>query len=352
MGSKHSSQHGASHNGANHHDATMDTHHRQPHEGEPQLEPQPSHEEIHYAPLLTPSLLGFASDAERQFRIVPESAIAAIHAAIPPSPNHATMKHHDSWFMIYNSHIHGASFNRLVQLIVDRGPTLIVIRDHSSRRTFGGYNEASWTTVAQREKESKSIAASNARAKRNGMVDQVQESRPSNQAGTFFGNDRSFLFRCSEEEGTAPTVFHARPEVNSNFMYLFDVHPDEDKVGIGMGGVPPSHFGWFLNRWLEEGACRGARCSTYHNPMLSATATWTIGGVEVYALGANAVEELKTKEVFADGKTAIDTGASIRKGRIADKVILELNDNHHFFGDEARCRDDGDDEGDVNRCLA
>lgn len=346
MGAKHSSHHNSAHVHPSSDKAAP------PHEQQP-LEPQPSHEEIHYEPLLTPALLGFASDVDKKFRVIPEQATAAIHAAIPPSSNPSTMKHHDSWFLLYNSRIHGASFHRLVQLITDHGPTVIVIHDASSGRRFGGYNEASWTTVAQREKDAKSMAASNARAKRNGMADQVQGGRPTNQAGTFFGNERSFLFRCSEgDEGGAPTIFHSRPDVNANFMYLFDAHPDEDRVGIGMGGVPPSQFGWFLNRWLEEGACRGARCSTFHNPMLSATATWAVGGVEVYAIGADAVEELKTKEVFADGKTSGDTGASIRKGRTADKVILELNDTHHFYGDEARCREDDEDESDVNRCLA
>lgn len=320
-------------------------------------ERQPSAEVIEYAPPLTPTLLGFASGAEDKFRILPQHALAALHAAVPPAPTGSGAKHHDSWFLLYNSRIHGASFNRMVSLIVDRGPTLIVIHDSSSGRIFGGYNEASWTTVAQREKDAKSAAAGNARAKRNGMADQITEGRASNQAGIFFGNERSFVFRCDDPAGgsNVPVVYHARAHVNSNFMYLFDAHPDEDKVGIGMGGVPPAHFGWFMNRWLEDGVCRGSRCTTFHNPMLSATESWAVGGVEVYALGADVVEELKTREVFADGKTATDTGDSIRKGRVVDKIILELHGTHHFYGDEARCQDDeegAEGAADGNRCLS
>jgi hypothetical protein len=308
---------------------------------------QPS-ETIRYAPLLKPKLLGFASvDAEAKFRILPETATAAIHAAVPPAFGERSFRHHDSWFLLYNSRIHGSSFHRMIQLITDRGPTLIVVKDNTSGRIFGGYNEASWSTVANREKEAKSIAASNARAKRNGMDDHVI-TRPANQASTYFGNEHSFTFRCrpaSDESDQAGDpagvdIYHARPHVNANYMYLFDAHPDDDKVGIGMGGVPPAYFGLFLNRWLEEGVCRGVRCTTFHNPMLSATETWQVGGVEVYALGTETVEELGATEVLPDGKTMVDTGASIRKGqdRHADKMILELNAQHRFYADEdPRC---------------
>lgn len=345
MGAKHSKHHDHHHNHNHHDDASQDA------SAGPQQKTV-----IQYAPLLQPKLLGFASDdAERKYRIVPPSATAALHAAVPPAATSGATKHHDSWFLIYNSHIHGSSFHRMLQLITDRGPTLIVIKDASSNRVFGGYNEVSWTTVGQREKEARSIAASNARARREGMSSQLVEGRPANQAGTYFGNEHSFVFRCKDEASSevvrdadmdgGVSVYHARPHVNANFMYLFDAHPDEDKVGIGMGGVPPSHFGWFINRWLEEGVCRGARCTTFHNPMLSATESWHVGGVEVYAIGGDVVETLKTSEVFADGKTAMDTGASIRKGedRVADKIILELNDQHHFYADEdARCQSESD----------
>lgn len=290
----------------------------------------------------TLKFVGFASTSdEEKYRLVPADAAAYIHAAIPVAQGPAVpvLPSQDEWYLLYNSNIHGRSFNRMVQLITDMGPTVIVIKDGNSGRIFGGYNETSWATVAQREKEAKSRAAANLRAKREGIAAD-SSGKAANQANVFFGNERCFLFSCIPSVNEAPpvTLFTSRPNVNANFMYLFDTHSDDDRIGIGMGGQA-QYFGWFLDRWLEHGSCRGIRCQTFHNPMLSAVEEWPIESVEVYAVGAEGVASIKEKtrdlKDVGDGRSHLDTGASIRKGadRKVDKIILEMDERHHFYAD-------------------
>lgn len=289
-----------------------------------------------------------------QHRVLGAHAAAVLRSSIFSSEDPRLAPHPNSWVLLYHSDIHGKSFQRMVQLCVDRGPTVFVIKDAASHRVFGGYNEAPWTTVATREKEAKSMAAGNARARREG-IDSAVVSRPENQSTVFYGNERCFLFRVDPpsssstategNEGEPPGaeeavhVYHSRPSINANFMYLFDQHPDESKIGIGMGGQA-NYFGWFLDRWLETGVCKGTRCTTFYNPMLSITEEWPVESIEVYAVGTAVVEDLMEQMQSADitgGKTLRDTGESVRKGEgcMPDKVILEMH-NHRFYGDEER----------------
>ncbi|CAD2214324.1 hypothetical protein AGDE_03065 [Angomonas deanei] len=114
-------------------------------------------------------------------------------------------------------------------------------------------------------------------------------------------------------------------------MYLFDVHPLSDKIGIGMGGKD-GYFGWFLDRWLDKGYCMGARCSTFKNPRLTTTEEWPVDSVEAYAVQTNEVSRLRVSGNSGDGNPSSILNND--PDREVDKVLLELHGVHRFDNHE------------------
>ncbi|RNF02554.1 PIF1 helicase-like protein [Trypanosoma conorhini] len=266
-----------------------------------------------------PRLLGFAP-GEEVHCILPESLSATIANALPSSCR-SVAPQEPQWHLLYSSQIHGRSFQKLVQGLVDKGPTLIVIKAQDSANVFGGFSVDSWRTVAAREKQDKSRSAAARRAAREGHGTQGVTHRPVNQNKAFFGGEGCFLF--TDKDGGV--IYRAKPSVNSNFMYFFDSHPLSDKIGIGMGGEP-GHFGWFLDRWLERGACHGVRCATFGNPRLTDAEEWQIDVVEAYAVLPNIVEALSK----APQATVEDESCLKKHTNDADKVLLQLSGFHTF----------------------
>ena len=272
-------------------------------------------------------IVGFPGSESFNRRLMSDTLAKDLFRCLPRDPTGSR------WFLIYSSDIHGKSFNRLVQLICEKGPTIVVIKEGINGRVFGGYNSFPWLTVGARERRARSARASNARAEREGQP--VLPQRPVNQQSLFFGDDRCFLFLHSNDK---TVIYRPHPEINSNFMYLFDQHPDDDRIGIGMGGLP-QHYGWFLDRWLEGGSCGGIRCPTFQSPMLAPLEQWPVDRVEVYAVGREEVTELIADFVpSSDGKTPIDDGSSVRTVRElqVEKVIMEMHNVHRFYGDRER----------------
>lgn len=233
------------------------------------------------------------------------------------------------WYLLYSSNINGKSFQRLVQHIVSKGPTVLIVRLKNSARVIGAFCESDWLSVADRERAAKSNAAASARASREGQT-QHTGGAPKNQNNVFFGSDSCFVFRAHPTEidkvSDRGEIFRSRPSMNSNFMYLFDVHPLEDKVGIGMGGQP-GYFGWFIDRWLENGACYGTRCTTFECPRLTPTETWLVDSVEAYAVKSDVVEQLlRDGNPIAGGGSCVNNNPNSK----ADQLILEMNGTHQF----------------------
>jgi hypothetical protein len=54
----------------------------------------------------------------------------------------SAMQH--QWRFCFSTEIHGESFAKLLGLIVDKGPTVIVVKDKKSH-VFGGYASENWT---------------------------------------------------------------------------------------------------------------------------------------------------------------------------------------------------------------
>jgi hypothetical protein len=191
----------------------------------------------------------------------------------------------------------------------------------------------------------------------------------------YFGNAKSFLFSDTLANGDkAPSsdsvpIYRSREESaggNSNYMYLFDAHPDDSKIGIGMGGQP-GQFGWFLDRFLEKGFCTGPRCATYGSPLLVPMEEWSVDVVEAYAVHPRDVENLKAAlATFAgegtksDGKSLLDKQKGKKKTSVmnrgaetnCDKMLLELNMQHQFRSEEQGSSDCSDNMGEHDWCSS
>lgn len=277
-----------------------------------------------------PQIEGIQNE-DSQKLILFDRLASAIVQFLPPSCTVSGSTRLPKWYLLFSSAIHGKSFQSLVQRITSKGPTLLVIQLKDSSRIIGAFCESDWLTVSEREKAARSVAAAAARAFREGQL-QLQSSAPKNQNNLFFGNENCFLFRSDgkDDANTSFTVdvYKSQPSMNSNFMYLFDTHPLEEKIGIGMGGQP-GYFGWFLDRWLESGMCYGTRCTTFLSPRLSSEEKWSIEVVEAYAVGPDFVEKLMSctsnpctvnkKSCVSDGNDATTT-----------KALLELHGIHAF----------------------
>lgn len=179
------------------------------------------------------------------------------------------------------------------------------------------------------------------RSARTGQTtDRVQE-RPSNQSPQFFGTSSCFVFKAVSSDPSTLEVFKGKSSLNSNFMYLFDVHPDQERVGIAMGGQVQRHA-WFLDRWLEAGHCANT-CTTFGSPNLCSISPFSVDAVEVYSvnpenfaplLERHAADEnrRRMREVEVDGEDTEAAPSVLRQGAETNcnKMLLELNGMHQF----------------------
>ncbi|KAG5488596.1 hypothetical protein JIQ42_00204 [Leishmania sp. Namibia] len=278
--------------------------------------------------LPSPEIVG-VDDADKSMLVITPKLAARLADALPPSCKCGTYPEAAKWYLLYSSYLNGKSFQRLVQHITSKGPTIIVIKLKDSPRVLGAFCESDWLTVAERERNAKSAAAASARARREGQK-QCATTAPTNQSNAFFGSMNCFVFRANahgtDDVSADGEIYRSHSSMNSNFMYLFDTHPLEEKIGIGMGGQPGYH-GWFIDRWLENGASHGVRCSTFKNPRLSPTESWLVESVEVYAVKKSIVEQLlRTGNESGRGISCVDDNPDSK----ARQMLLELNGTHEF----------------------
>lgn len=305
------------------------------------------------------------------------------------------------WTCLYDSAVDGRSFARLAKIVASANcPTLIVIQekpDASSysgspdepfpMRYFGGFASTPWKNVAAREKEGKSLAAAKARAARGGPS--VSDERPAEQLPQFFGDADCFVFTSGAVNRVAPQatsgtdtssassppgaavsasapsaeaapaqtsaplvatatlvkenirVYKSKSTSNANFQYFYDVHPQADRVGLGMGGAKEGSgvggFAFFLDRYLTKGTCSTRICPTFGNPRLSTDQEFTVGRVWFLALeSVDGDDDGDTSGNESDGtkerKRRLGVKKSVLFGHNAevDKMLLELHGAHTF----------------------
>ncbi|CAG2199486.1 unnamed protein product [Mytilus edulis] len=154
-------------------------------------------------------------------------------------PKHLTSE----WRLLFCNSLNGDSFSQLVGHIVNKGPSIIIVKDKDGY-IFGGYSSQGW------------------------------ELGPK-----FYGSADCFLFTITPQYGVYTTTGY-----NDNFMYL-NQGQETLPNGLGMGGQF-NYFGFWIDHSFNHGHSKaGPRCTTYGSPQLSKSADFTVEMVEVWAVG-------------------------------------------------------------------
>ncbi|CAG2218258.1 unnamed protein product [Mytilus edulis] len=154
-------------------------------------------------------------------------------------PKHLTSE----WRLLFCNSLNGDSFSQLVGHIVNKGPSIIIVKDKDGY-IFGGYSSQGW------------------------------ELGPK-----FYGSADCFLFTIAPQYGVYTATGY-----NDNFMYL-NQGQETLPNGLGMGGQF-NYFGFWIDHSFNHGHSKaGPRCTTYGSPQLSKSADFTVEMVEVWAVG-------------------------------------------------------------------
>ncbi|PNF39974.1 hypothetical protein B7P43_G15965 [Cryptotermes secundus] len=180
----------------------------------------------------------------------------------------SAMQH--QWRFCFSTGIHGESFAKMLGLIVDKGPTVIIIKDKNGN-VFGGFASENWTV-----------------------------------GPNFQGDEKSFLFSLYPEMRVFESTGY-----NSHYQYL-SVQQQTLPNGLGMGGQF-EYFGIWLDAEFGKGHC-SETCTTYRNyKMLSATKHFEVDHVEVWGVGP----EFEKKDTEGERP-------SIRERDLEAKAMLQL----------------------------
>ncbi|CAL8088273.1 unnamed protein product [Orchesella dallaii] len=145
------------------------------------------------------------------------------------------------WRLLFTTSQHGESFSKLLGTITDKGPTLLILKEHRNR-VFGAFASYGWKLGPK-----------------------------------FFGDEQSFLFHLDPKFAIYPATGY-----NQNFQYM-NIQQQTLPNGLGMGGK----FGYF-GLWVdaEFGTGKGApTCTTFSSPQLSTEEDFLIHHLEVWGLG-------------------------------------------------------------------
>ncbi|XP_073459858.1 MTOR-associated protein MEAK7-like [Aquarana catesbeiana] len=160
----------------------------------------------------------------------------------------AEMQHR--WRLLFSTLVYGRSFIQLCTHLVDKGPTLLVLRD-TNGFIFGGFASPNW------------------------------EVKPQIQ-----GDSRCFLFTVFPKFG-----IYTCTGCNGQYMYL-NHGIQADPKGLGMGGYLGC-FGLWIDQNFRNGHSKAKPlCTTYNSPRLSAREDFTIDCMEVWQVG-NIPEQLQ-----------------------------------------------------------
>lgn len=145
------------------------------------------------------------------------------------------------WRLLFSSKMHGESFSSLLGAIVDKGPSVIVVKDQQGG-IFGGFASTSWTISPQ-----------------------------------FTGTDKNFIFSLSPKMAVYQTT-----GFNDHYQYL-NVQQQTFPNGLGMGGQL-NYFGFWIDSEYGKGKCSPS-CTTYTYRQLSSNTDFLIDNIEVWAVG-------------------------------------------------------------------
>jgi hypothetical protein len=147
----------------------------------------------------------------------------------------------DNWRPVFSIREDGESFSKFSGSIINRGPTLIIIKDDGGN-IFGGFCSTSW--------------------------------KP---GPNFVGSSDCFLFQLYPQLN----VYDSTP-FNTNYQY-FNLKQKTMPNGLGMGGQL-EYFGFWID--AEFGIVRSSpSCSTFHSPQLGVQ-EGRIAELEVWGVGA------------------------------------------------------------------
>lgn len=186
------------------------------------------------------------------------------------------MQFQHKWRLLYSSKLHGESFSKLTGAIINKGPTLIAVKD-SHGHIFGGFASESWQFSSE-----------------------------------FQGTNRSFLYKSHPFLEIYDCVGGS---YNDHYMYL-NIGQETMPNGLGMGGQH-DFFGLWLDQDFGNGHSRAKpKCTTYKSPQLSEEENFKIDSVNIWGVG----EEPKNEEdeYSEEGMT------SVLDKHIEAKALLEI----------------------------
>ncbi|GAB1598205.1 MTOR-associated protein MEAK7-like [Argonauta hians] len=173
------------------------------------------------------------------------------------------------WSLLFSSRVHGNSFTQLSSSILNKGPTVLIVRD-KDKHCFGGITSCSW---------------------------QLQPK--------FYGSHDCRLFSLTPELAVyQPTGY------NDHFMYM---NQGQQTIpnGIGMGGQL-HYFGLWIDEAFDTGHSKAIpKCTTYGSPQLSAQAEFHVDTIEVWSI----------QSVIPETSQG---GASILDGNADTKALLDM----------------------------
>ncbi|XP_033754671.1 MTOR-associated protein MEAK7-like [Pecten maximus] len=147
------------------------------------------------------------------------------------------------WRLVFSNNVFGDSFTQLVSHMLNKGPSLLIIKDKTGH-VFGGYASQKWQLNSK-----------------------------------FYGSADNFLFTLSPQYGIYTTTSY-----NSNYMYLNQGQQTLPN-GLGMGGQF-DYFGLWIDQSFNYGHSKAQpRCTTYASPQLSGTAEFEVVALEVWEVG-------------------------------------------------------------------
>ncbi|KAI0235168.1 MTOR-associated protein MEAK7 [Lamellibrachia satsuma] len=185
----------------------------------------------------------------------------------------------DEWRFLFSSNQHGESFFTLLKHIINKGPTLLIVRDKQGY-IFGGYSTVSLT------------------------------HRP-----RFVGSEHCFLFSLAP----SMAIYHATG-LNENYVYL-NTGQETLPNGLGMGGQL-EYFGMWLDSEYGKGHSKGKpTCTTFSSPQLSASEQFEIDELEAWGIGPEPCDDSGD-----DSDTDRDKVTSILDKDMESKAMLELLD--------------------------
>eukprot|EP00088_Acartia_fossae_P063520 TRINITY_DN7752_c0_g1_i1.p1 TRINITY_DN7752_c0_g1~~TRINITY_DN7752_c0_g1_i1.p1 ORF type:complete len:419 (-),score=68.03 TRINITY_DN7752_c0_g1_i1:206-1462(-) len=178
-------------------------------------------------------------------KIVPKSKIPASDSFLSPLQllflNHnIPHKYKDIWRPIFSTRKDGESFSKLAGLIINRGPTVLIVKDNEGN-IFGGYNTQSWKI-----------------------------------GPNFFGSSDSFLFHLEP----VMNIYESTP-FNQNYQY-FNMKQKTMPNGLGQGGQL-EYFGYWVDSEFGR-VVTSPSCTTYFSPQLGAQ-EGKISDLEIWGVG-------------------------------------------------------------------